>query len=145
MVLSLQQVLLLPSDLACLQSPGRRETLKNSVCIGFIMDMSNFCFKACLQLVKVSTVLLIFVGRGLFVKIQSLKETSTSLRSAQVNILLICTIEIVFSVSHSFTIHFTASLLQKGSVQFVVSTWKRPVCEKYRVPRCLEQQKIPHT
>ena len=85
--------------MACLQSPGKRETLKNSVCIGFIMDMSNFCFKACLQLVKVSTVLLIFVGRGLFVKIQSLKETSTSLRSALMNILLICTIEIVFSVS----------------------------------------------
>ena len=134
-VLFLQQVLLLPSDLACLQSPGRRRgTLKNAAWFGFIMDISILCFKACLQLVKVSTVYLYFLREASLWK-YSPKKTSTSLRSAHVNIVIICTIRMISSVSQVFKALYSLLLLE--SVQFVITTWKRPVSERYspKMPR----------
>ena len=60
-VLLIQQVIVLLSGLACVQSPGWKETLKNSACFGFIMDISILYFKACLHLIKVSTDYLYFL------------------------------------------------------------------------------------
>ena len=53
----------LPLDLACLQSPGRRNISK--LCIFWnYYGYSIICFTACLQLIKVSTVF-VFLGRDL--------------------------------------------------------------------------------
>ena len=71
-------------------------------------------------------------------QIQSPKKTSTSLRSAHLNIVLIFTSEVVFSVSQ--VLQATLQLASARTNSICLSTWKRPVCEKCRVPRCLEQQ-----
>ena len=53
----------LPLDLACLQSPGRRNISKLCLFCNY-HGYSIICFTACLQLVGVSTVF-VFLGRGL--------------------------------------------------------------------------------
>ena len=55
------------------------------------------CFTACIQLVEVCTVF-VFLGRGMVVKVISPKKTSTCLKSACVNILIIFAIRFIFLV-----------------------------------------------
>ena len=85
----------------------------------------------------------VVLGRGLSVKIQSPKKTCTSLK--------ICECEYCAHLYHWSGIFLCLkfykplySLLLLESVHFFASTWKRPVHDKYRVPKCLEQQEIPH-
>ena len=111
MVLFWNKYYLLNLDLACLQSPRRKWTFKNSGCFGFVEAISILSFTACLQFTAVSTVHLYFLEEACQWKIQSPKMISTFLRFVHVHILVIFTSRVVFSVFPIFqsTLQFVSA------------------------------------
>ena len=89
----------LPSDLAYLKSPGRRNISK--LCLFWnYHGYSIICFTACLQLVKVST-LFVFLGRGL------LEQDSASQEDQY--LFEICPVEHSAQICHQFAISCVSS------------------------------------
>ena len=121
-ILCFQQVLLLSSDLACLQSPGRSGTFQNCLFWNY-WGYSILCFTACVQLVGVSTVF-VFLGKGLLV--QDTNQGDHYLYE-------ICPFEHSEQICHQIAISFVSS---SPSHCTVCLSWNLLICCIYLEEAC---------
>ena len=129
-----QQVPWLPSEVTCLQSPGREWNISQLCLIWNYHRYSFLCFRACIQLVKVSNVF-VFLRRGLLMQDTEYQEDQ--------NLFEICLVEHSVQICHQIVIflwfQLSEPLYSLSQLECIKPVWKRPSSTKYRAPRCPKQ------